>query len=211
MTTMPRTVSPARTTFPTAWRARSSTSRSSAASSARSSSGWNTGRKCERSGVGTGDCDAIALTVHCESFLKAGFQQGELADDSLHRRRRLSRQHAAAGCRVRQRQLQGQSKGRMDERGGRQGQAGGAGLQDRQVQGRRELLRDLRQQQGRQEGRDLLRHQDTRGREGRSQRLTLKAWDLLVRLLHWALAALIVFDLVYDDGCYTHRLVGYGA
>ena len=32
-----------------------------------------------------------------------------------------------------------------------------------------------------------------------------------MRLLHWTLAALVVFDLVYDDGGYTHRLVGYGA
>src|SRR6185312_13066151 len=166
---------------------------------------------CERSGARTGDCDAIALTVHCESFLKAETQQGELADDSLHRRRHLSRQHAAAGCRVRQRQLQGQSEGRMDERGRRQGQAGGAGLQDRQVQGRRQLLRNLRQQQGRQEGRDLLRHQDARRGEERDQGLTLLIWDLLVRLLHWTLAGLVLFDFVYDDGGYVHRMVGYGA
>jgi putative ATPase len=58
--------------FPDGWRARSSTSRSSAASSARSSSAWNIGRNCGRSGARTGDCDAIALTVYCDSFLKAG-------------------------------------------------------------------------------------------------------------------------------------------
>ena len=39
----------------------------------------------------------------------------------------------------------------------------------------------------------------------------MKAWDRVVRLLHWTLAALVVFDLVYDDGGYTHRMVGYGA
>jgi len=39
----------------------------------------------------------------------------------------------------------------------------------------------------------------------------LKAWDAIVRLLHWMLAALVVFDLVYDDGGYTHRMVGYAA
>ena len=39
----------------------------------------------------------------------------------------------------------------------------------------------------------------------------MKAWDLLVRLLHWTLAALVVFDFVYDDGGPTHRWVGYAA
>jgi cytochrome b len=37
------------------------------------------------------------------------------------------------------------------------------------------------------------------------------AWDWLVRLLHWTLAALVAVDLVRDDGDYTHRLVGYAA
>jgi cytochrome b len=36
-------------------------------------------------------------------------------------------------------------------------------------------------------------------------------WDPVVRLLHWSLAALVVIDLVCDDGDYPHRLVGYGA
>ena len=36
-------------------------------------------------------------------------------------------------------------------------------------------------------------------------------WDPIVRLLHWSLAALVVIDLVRDDGDYAHRLVGYGA
>jgi cytochrome b len=36
-------------------------------------------------------------------------------------------------------------------------------------------------------------------------------WDLVVRLLHWVLAALVVIDLVRDDGDYPHRLVGYAA
>jgi cytochrome b len=39
----------------------------------------------------------------------------------------------------------------------------------------------------------------------------LKVWDPVVRLCHWALAALVVFDLVYDDGDRTHRLAGYAA
>jgi cytochrome b len=39
----------------------------------------------------------------------------------------------------------------------------------------------------------------------------LKAWDAVVRLLHWTLAALVVFDFVYDDGGYVHRMVGYAA
>lgn len=39
----------------------------------------------------------------------------------------------------------------------------------------------------------------------------MKAWDAIVRLLHWTLAALVVFDFVYDDGGYTHRMVGYAA
>jgi len=37
------------------------------------------------------------------------------------------------------------------------------------------------------------------------------AWDGLVRLLHWLLAALVAVDLVRDDGDHTHRLVGYAA
>jgi cytochrome b len=39
----------------------------------------------------------------------------------------------------------------------------------------------------------------------------LPVWDAIVRLLHWTLAVLVVFDFVYDDGGYTHRLVGYAA
>ena len=39
----------------------------------------------------------------------------------------------------------------------------------------------------------------------------MKAWDAVVRLSHWTLAALVVFDFVYDDGGYTHRMVGYAA
>jgi cytochrome b len=39
----------------------------------------------------------------------------------------------------------------------------------------------------------------------------LKAWDAIVRLLHWTLAALVVFDFVSDDGGYVHRLMGYAA
>ncbi|HEY4168003.1 MAG TPA: cytochrome b/b6 domain-containing protein [Reyranella sp.] len=39
----------------------------------------------------------------------------------------------------------------------------------------------------------------------------MRVWDRLVRLLHWTLAVLVVFDLVYDDGGRVHRLVGYAA
>jgi cytochrome b len=39
----------------------------------------------------------------------------------------------------------------------------------------------------------------------------LKVWDPVVRSLHWTLAALVVFDFVYDDGGYLHRMVGYAA
>ena len=34
-------------------------------------------------------------------------------------------------------------------------------------------------------------------------------WDAAVRLLHWALAAVVVFDLVRDDGDWLHRVIGY--
>jgi cytochrome b len=36
-------------------------------------------------------------------------------------------------------------------------------------------------------------------------------WDVVVRLLHWALAVLVAVDLVRDDGDYANRLVGYAA
>ncbi len=36
-------------------------------------------------------------------------------------------------------------------------------------------------------------------------------WDVAVRLLHWLLAGLVIFDLVQDDGGWTHRMVGYAA
>jgi cytochrome b len=39
----------------------------------------------------------------------------------------------------------------------------------------------------------------------------LAVWDPLVRSLHWTLAGLVVFDWIYDDGGYTHRMVGYVA
>lgn len=37
------------------------------------------------------------------------------------------------------------------------------------------------------------------------------AWDAAVRVLHWALAALVLFDLYHDDGGWLHRGIGYGA
>jgi cytochrome b len=39
----------------------------------------------------------------------------------------------------------------------------------------------------------------------------VRVWDLAVRALHWLLAALVLFDLVRDDGGPTHRVVGYAA
>jgi cytochrome b len=36
-------------------------------------------------------------------------------------------------------------------------------------------------------------------------------WDVAVRLLHWLLAALVVFDFIADDGGWLHRMVGYAA
>src|SRR6478672_10340128 len=39
----------------------------------------------------------------------------------------------------------------------------------------------------------------------------MRVWDPVVRLLHWTLAGLVIFDLVYDDGGHAHRLVGYAA
>ena len=39
----------------------------------------------------------------------------------------------------------------------------------------------------------------------------MKVWDAIVRSCHWTLAVLVVFDLVFDDGGRTHRLVGYAA
>jgi|SRR6266404_271112 cytochrome b len=36
-------------------------------------------------------------------------------------------------------------------------------------------------------------------------------WDVVVRLLHWTLAALVTVDLVRDDGDRLHRIVGYAA
>jgi cytochrome b len=39
----------------------------------------------------------------------------------------------------------------------------------------------------------------------------IRVWGAAVRLLHWALAALVVFDFVVDDGGPLHRAVGYVA
>jgi cytochrome b len=36
-------------------------------------------------------------------------------------------------------------------------------------------------------------------------------WDPVVRLCHWSLAALVLFDFFYDDGGWLHRVVGYAA
>jgi cytochrome b len=39
----------------------------------------------------------------------------------------------------------------------------------------------------------------------------VQAWDLAVRVLHWALALGVALDFVYDDGGALHRAVGYAA
>lgn len=39
----------------------------------------------------------------------------------------------------------------------------------------------------------------------------MSVWDPLVRVSHWALAALVVFDLAEDSGGLLHRSVGYAA
>ena len=39
----------------------------------------------------------------------------------------------------------------------------------------------------------------------------VQVWDVVVRLLHWALAVLVAVDLLRDDGDRAHRLVGYAA
>src|SRR5262245_21741949 len=53
-TTTPPTPSPARTTSPKRWGASGSTTRPSAASSARSGNGWTIGRSCGGRGEGSG-------------------------------------------------------------------------------------------------------------------------------------------------------------
>ena len=47
---------------------------------------------------------------------------------------------------------------------------------------------------------------DERAPDGR-----ILVWGAAVRLLHWTLAALVVFDFVDDDGGPTHRAIGYVA
>ena len=37
------------------------------------------------------------------------------------------------------------------------------------------------------------------------------AWDIVTRLCHWALAGLVITNLVRDDGDYLHRVLGYVA
>ena len=50
----------------------------------------------------------------------------------------------------------------------------------------------------------------SRAREPAADR-TVVVWGAAVRLLHWTLAALVVFDFVVDDGGPVHRGVGYVA
>ncbi len=42
-------------------------------------------------------------------------------------------------------------------------------------------------------------------------RRPVRVWSVTIRLLHWTLAALVLIDLIRDDGDYPHRLVGYAA
>jgi len=44
------------------------------------------------------------------------------------------------------------------------------------------------------------------GRDGR-----VAAWDPAVRVLHWSLAAGVLFDFYLDDGAWLHRTIGYAA
>ena len=39
----------------------------------------------------------------------------------------------------------------------------------------------------------------------------MRAWDPVVRLLHWGVAGIVVFDLVRDDGGSLHRWAGHAA
>jgi cytochrome b len=39
----------------------------------------------------------------------------------------------------------------------------------------------------------------------------IPAWDAAVRFSHWALAGLVLFDFIVDDGGSAHRTVGYAA
>ena len=51
---------------------------------------------------------------------------------------------------------------------------------------------------------------DSRSREAaRDGRISV--WDAAVRLCHWTLAGLVLFDFVVDDGGPVHRVVGYVA
>ena len=50
----------------------------------------------------------------------------------------------------------------------------------------------------------------SRAREAPSSSRRL-VWGVGVRLSHWVLAATVLFDLVYDDGGWWHRVVGYVA
>lgn len=38
---------------------------------------------------------------------------------------------------------------------------------------------------------------------------TLRVWDLAVRITHWSVAAIVLYDLVDDSGDQLHRVVGY--
>jgi cytochrome b len=49
-------------------------------------------------------------------------------------------------------------------------------------------------------------HSREAGPDGR-----IAVWDAAVRLLHWSLAAGVLFDFYLDDGGWAHRSIGYAA
>src|SRR5690349_20373664 len=51
----------------------------------------------------------------------------------------------------------------------------------------------------------------SREREATPSNRRLLVWSAAVRLCHWLLAATVLFDLVYDDGGWWHRVIGYVA
>ncbi|MGO4414832.1 cytochrome b/b6 domain-containing protein [Cupriavidus sp. KB_39] len=40
---------------------------------------------------------------------------------------------------------------------------------------------------------------------------TLRVWDVVVRLTHWSVAAIVCYDLIDDSGDQMHRVLGYVA
>jgi len=40
---------------------------------------------------------------------------------------------------------------------------------------------------------------------------SVRVWDLVVRLTHWSVAAIVIWDLIEDSGGQLHRMLGYVA